>query len=237
MMDPVESHVTPGRAGDGPENETGRAPLTRRRILSCALDLIDRDGLETLSMRRLAAELDVTAMSLYNHVASKEELLEGVTEALLGEIDLTVVAIPDWAQGLKAGFRSFRRALLDHPHALPLIQSKPAVSPDAFRPIELSLATLRRGGFSPKDAIEAHWLLVGFTLGHVGFQLSNPLCDPARADAEMLRRYESLPADDFPNLLESLPFAVGSDFGAAYDFGLETIIEGLRARLASDYHA
>jgi len=214
------------------ETGTGaREPLTRTRILGCALAVIDRDGLEGLSMRRLAAELEVSAMSLYNHVPNKDALLAGVTEALLGEIDLSAVEHEDWRETLRAGFRSFRAALLAHPNALPLIQSKPVATPEAFRPVELSLATLRRAGFDPAAALEAHWLLVGFTLGHVNFQLSNPLMDPETSEAELLLRKQQLPAEEFPHLFECLPHALGCDFGSAYLVGLDTIIVGLEARL------
>lgn len=210
-----------------------REPLSRTRILACALAMIDRYGLEGLSMRRLAAELDVSAMSLYNHVPNKDALLEGVTEALLGEIDLSAVAREEWDEALRAGFRSFRTALLSHPNALPLIQTKPIVTPEAFRPVELSLATLRRAGFESNTALEAHWVLVGFTIGHVSFQLTNPLNDPLTSESEMFLRRQQLPAEEFPNLFECLPHAIGCDFDAAYAFGLDTIIEGLRVRLAT----
>jgi TetR/AcrR family transcriptional regulator, tetracycline repressor protein len=208
-----------------------REPLTRERILSSALAMIDRDGLDALSMRRLAAELDVSAMSLYNHVPNKDSLLEGVVEAVLQEIELESVRHEDWAEGLKQGFHSFRAALLAHPHALPLLHSKPVTSERAFLPIELSLATLRRGGFDPETAIQAHWALVGFTMGHVAFQLNNPLDDPSTHELEAMQR-AALPRDTYPNVVECAPYMVGCDFDAAYAFGLEAILDGLRARVA-----
>jgi hypothetical protein len=99
--------------------------------------------------------------------------------------------------------------------------------------VEVSLATLRGAGFSPPEALEAHWLLVGYTLGHVSFQLATPLVDPDAGAAELHARRQALPSEDFPNVLECLPHAVGCDFGAAYAVGLDTIIAGLEARLAS----
>jgi TetR/AcrR family tetracycline transcriptional repressor len=217
--------------GRGPQ----RAPLTRQRLLDRALAVIDRDGLENLSMRRLAAELDVSAMSLYNHVPSKEVLLQGVTETLLREIDLSAAEAEDWTEAIKEGFRSFRRVLLAHPHALPLIQTRPALSPEAFRPVEVSLATLRRAGFDEEGALKAHWLLVGYTLGHVAFMLSNPLSRPSEspptAGVEALAGSEEIAPEEFRNLFECLPFAVDCDLDEVYEFGLETIIEGLRGRV------
>ncbi len=210
-----------------------RSSLSRRALLDCALTIIDRDGLESLSMRRLAAEFDVSAMSLYNHVPNKEALLEGVTETLLAEIDLSAADSDDWTEAIKEGFRSFRRVLLAHPNALPLIQTKRAPSPEAFRPIEVSLATLRRGGFDEEGALKAHWLLVGYTLGHVGFMLANPLLrgdtQEAEASSDLLVAGGEA-GGEFRNLVECLPFAAGVDIDEVYEFGLDTIIEGLRRR-------
>jgi AcrR family transcriptional regulator len=208
-----------------------RPALSRVRILDCALARIDREGLEALSMRRLAAELDVSAMSLYNHVPNKEALLTGVTERLLSEIDLGVTETPDWTQALKAGFRSFRRALLAHPHALPLIEMKPAATPDSLRPVEVSLAILRRAGFDAEDAIKAHWVLVGYTVGHVNFQCVNPLITGEERKGVLSGQEDVLPPEEFPNFLESMPYAATCDFEDAYDWGLDSILDGLRGRL------
>lgn len=209
----------------------GRAPLTRRRILVKALELVDRDGLDALSMRKLAAELGASAMSLYNHVPSKDAVLEGIVEVLLGEIDTSVTENPDWAEGLKAAFQSFREALLAHPNVVPLIALKQALSPEAFRPVEVSLATLRRAGFAPEDALRAHWSLVGFTLGHVGWQVSGPLSDESEADLHSAIVKQRLPAEEFPCLHEVVPFMMECDMNAAFEFGLDALLVGLKAQL------
>jgi AcrR family transcriptional regulator len=226
----------PGREGPMPikelesDSQARRARLTRERILAKALEIVDRDGLEALSMRHLAAELDATAMSLYNHVPSKEAVLEGITEVLLGEIDLSAVEGDDWAESLKAGHRSFREVLLRHPSALPLVSTKPIAGPDAFRPVEVSLDLLRRAGFDPENALRAHWALVGYTLGHVGFQCTNPLASE-QAMEDLIERKTALPPEQFPRILETLPHAIDCDYDGAFEFGLDTIIEGLKSRL------
>jgi AcrR family transcriptional regulator len=224
--------------GDGarasvPPGEGRREPLTRPRILERALEMIDRDGIEGLSMRRLAAELDVSAMSLYNHVPNKEALLEGVAETLLAEIDLTGVELEDWTDAIRAGFRSFHEVLLAHPQAAFLIQTKPPATPGAMRPVELSLATLRRAGFDAQNALEAHWALVGYTLGHAMFQQSNPLGDFERGEGTLAAE-RALPPEDFPHVTEVLPEIANCDLGHAYDFGLNVIVEGLKAKLRKD---
>jgi AcrR family transcriptional regulator len=221
--------VTAPEGGDG--GAPPRERLSRRRILECALAMIDRDGLEALTMRRLAAELDVSAMSLYNHVPNKEALLGGVTELLMGEIDLSSVeAEANWVDALKAGFRSFRQSLLAHPNAVSLIESKPMVTPASLRPTEVSLSVLRRAGFDAEGAMKAHWLLVGFTIGHVNFQCAGPCDDPAMAEAGWLELRRALPVSEFPHLLEALPYAT-HDLEHGFEFGIEVIIAGLQETL------
>lgn len=223
-----ESTITNSlQAGHRPDH---KEPLTRGRILQCALALIDRHGLEALSMRRLASELDVAPMSLYNHLPNKEAVLEGICETMLAEIDLTPLELEDWAEALKIGFRDFRRVLLAHPNAVTLIETKPVVSPEYFRPVEASLELFRRAGFSPKEALHGHLLIVSLTLGHVMSQITNPMCNPDPETAASMRK-SSLPPDEFPNLMRQLPYMLDYDFDESFEFALGTVMEGLEAKL------
>ncbi|MDQ3955997.1 MAG: TetR/AcrR family transcriptional regulator C-terminal domain-containing protein [Actinomycetota bacterium] len=210
-----------------------RTPLTRERILRGALAIVDRDGLEALSMRRLGAELGVEAMSLYNHVSSKDELLEGVSGLLLQDIELPDPSNGDWTDVMKTGLLSFRSLLLEHPRVIPIIQSKPDVTPEAFAPIEFSLDVLRRAGFGPEDALQAHWALIGYTLGHVSFQMSSAFSDEESAQGHIALRQEVLPENEFPRLFEVLPFLAECDFDAGFEFGLDTLLAGLKQRLTT----
>ena len=210
----------------------GREPLTRARILDRALVLIDREGLAALSMRRLGAELGVEAMSLYNHVPNKDALLEGVAEKMLGEIELPPVEGHDWQSSMRTACLSFREVLLAHPNAIPLIAGKPDLSPEGFRPIELSLGMLKQAGFEPAEMFMAHWLIVGFTVGHVTFQIASPLGDPESAAAEVERRRQLLSPTEFPYLFEVLPYAAECDWDKAFVYGLDTILYGLEKRLS-----
>lgn len=210
-----------------------RTPLTRERILRGALAIVDRDGLEALSMRKLGAELGVEAMSLYNHVSSKDELLEGVTGILLQDIELPDPSVGDWTDSMKTGLLSFRSLLLEHPRFIPIIQSKPDVTPEAFAPIEFSLDLLRRAGFEPEDALKAHWALIGYTLGHVSFQTSSAFSDKESAQSHIALRHEALPEKEFPRLFEVLPYLAECDFDAGFEFGLDTLLAGLKQKLVS----
>ena len=208
-----------------------REPLTRERILTTALDLIDSHGLDALSMRRLGAELGVEAMSLYNHVPNKDALLDGVTEVALGEIDLPPVQGDDWAASIKVACTSFRNMLLAHPHLIPLVAGRSEVTPAGYRPVELSLGMLKQAGFPPDVMLMAHWLLVGYTLGHASLQISNPMAQPDSVADQIELRHQMLSEEEFPNLFEVLPYAAECDFDSAFEFGLDTMIAGLSLRL------
>src|SRR5258707_13922848 len=103
-------------------------PLTRERILSTALAIVDREGLDAISMRRIGEALGVEAMSIYNHVANKAAILDGIFETILGELPVAKPA-SSWRLGLQARARAFRSGLRDHPNALPLFSPRPAVTP------------------------------------------------------------------------------------------------------------
>jgi len=208
-----------------------RPSLSRDRILGGAVAVIDREGLDALSMRRLGSELGVGAMALYNYFPNKDALLEGVTEALLAEIDLSAGDHDDWAEAISGLARSFREVLLAHPNAFPLIESKPAVTPDAFRPIELSFAVLARAGFDPQTALQAHWAIVGYVIGHVSFQVNNPLHQPGHRQEEIAIRRANLPFEQFPRVFEVLPYMAHQSFDDAFDFGLKALIQGLKDEL------
>ncbi|MDQ3987097.1 MAG: TetR/AcrR family transcriptional regulator C-terminal domain-containing protein [Actinomycetota bacterium] len=208
-----------------------RERLSRDRILEAALALIDRDGLDALSMRRLGAECGVEAMSLYNHFPNKDELLKGVTGVILREIELPDLRRQSWVEALRSGFHSYRRVLLSHPNVIPLMTVKPDVSPESFRPIEFAMEILRTAGFDPVTALHAHWLLVGFTMGHVSFQAASTFADPDAAVLEIEERKRVLSEDEFPRLYEVFPYLAECDFDSAFHFGLDVLLEGLAARL------
>lgn len=222
----MQSEVDAGRS-------TEREPLTRARILRCALALIDAEGFEAVSMRRLAGELGVSPMSLYNHVPNKDAVLEGICEALLGEIDLSVIEKHDqWGDALKAGFKSYRDVLLRHPNAVMLMETKPLITEDAMVPIEASFALLREAGFSAEEAVDAHCALLGLTMGHVVWQISNPMNNPEHMSAIGARNMALAP-ERFPKLLESMPYMMNVDYDRAFDFALDALLRGFEQKLGA----
>src|SRR2546423_8973146 len=129
-----------------------RERLTRQRIIGAALGVMDTDGLEAVSMRRIAREVGVEAMSLYHHVRDKEDVLDGICEAVMGEFDYPDAA-GDITERLRAGARSYRRMLQAHPDVMRLFAERhgPArSSPDSFRPMEFALSLFREAGLSER---------------------------------------------------------------------------------------
>ena len=218
--------------------DTSRTPLSRERIIACAMKLADEEGIGALSMRRVAAELGATPMALYNHVSGKDELLNGISGQLLQEIDLSAIDPGDWASSVKTGYAEFRRVLLAHPNLLPVLQRKGEVSAEAMKPIELAMSLLRSAGFTPEEALHAHWTLSGYTMGHVLWQMTNPLMDESAEGAasamraHALQHKKMLPIEEFPCLHEALLSIEMCDMEAAWEFGIDSIIEGFKAKLA-----
>src|SRR5437879_1355197 len=142
-------------------------PLSKDRVLRAAVDLADRGGIEARSMRRLGQELGVEAMSLYNHVRNKEELLNGMIDIVFSEIDLPA-ADADWSTAMRRRAISARQALKRHPWAIGLMESRAQPGPATLRHHDSVLRNLREGGMSIETAAHAYSLLdsyiYGFTL-------------------------------------------------------------------------
>ena len=201
-----------------------KEPLSRRRILQAALELIDGEGLEGLSMRRVGQALQVEAMSLYHHVKDKAALLDGVYELILEPLAQPPAAT-SWVLALKAYALAFREALQAHPHAMPLFASRPAFTPASLAHVEGALALLRRAGFSPPASLQAFNILVAFVVGHA--LSSRPLeADSTNPD------YSALDAKSFPHLLEAAPHMETNDLEAEFELGLDLLLKGLRERMS-----
>jgi AcrR family transcriptional regulator len=211
-----------------------RIPLSRRRILDAAVALADRGGVRSLSMRKLAHELGVEAMSLYHHVASKDDLLDGMVDLVFGEIDL-----PAGEAGWKAAMRrravSARAALRRHPWAIGLMESRSTPGPATLRHHDAVLGILRTAGFSVELAAHAYAVLdsyiYGFALQEAGLPFQTPEELAAVGDTILSR----LPAEEFPYFTEiAVEHALlpGYDFGNEFEFGLDLILDGLDRALA-----
>jgi AcrR family transcriptional regulator len=210
-----------------------RERLTRERIVEAALSIMDAEGLEAVSMRRVARDLGVEAMSLYNHVQSKEDILDGICEQVMGEFDFPPPT-GDWAEDCRRGARSWRRLLQDHPDVMRLFAEHrgPTRSVDSLRPMEFALRLLRDAGLSDRDTAQAFHAFGGYIQGFVMMEGGSIAggTDEAhmKAHAELTA---SLSPDEFAALRAISPFFAECDSDEQFEFGLDLMIRGLQARV------
>jgi AcrR family transcriptional regulator len=206
-----------------------RAPLTRDRVLRAAIRLADKGGLEAVSMRKLGQLLRVEAMSLYKHVANKDDLLDGVVDEVFAEISLPPEAA-DWRSAMRERAISAREALLRHPWAIGLMDSRRNAGPATIRHHDAVIGSLRRGGFSVEMAAHAFSLLDSYIYGFVLQETRLPF----RTPEELIELADTVmplaPAAEYPYFAElATEYALkpGYSYGAEFGFGLELILNGL----------
>ena len=225
----------PGRAA-GQAATNGSGKITREVVLAAALEIIDRDGADALSMRRLAAALDRDAMIVYRHAANKAALLDGVAEIVLAQLKVDS-ADPDWAGQLRAVAREYRRLALAHPHVVPLLVTRPLATPLALRPpgtlrpLEDILALLTRAGFTGPDALHIYRAIFGFLHGHILNELQELIDNPDETDDLLRLGLHRLPITEFPLLRSLAPALAAYDGAAELERGLDILLTGLAATL------
>jgi AcrR family transcriptional regulator len=211
-----------------------RTPLSRDRVLDAALALADTGGIGALTIRSLAEKLGVKPMSVYHHVANKEEILDCIVDLVFSEIELPVPG-GDWRAELRRRSTSARQVLRRHPWAIPLLQSRTRPGPATLRHHDAVIGSLRAGGFSVPMTAHAFALIDSYVFGFALSEAALPINGPENVTevAESMMRYFT---DAYPHLLEFSTEHVlkpGYDFGEEFEFGLGLILDGL-ARAATD---
>jgi AcrR family transcriptional regulator len=215
------------------EPDAERARLSKRTVVDRALKLADAEGLDTLTIRKLAQDLGVTPMALYWHFRSKDDLLEGMAEQVWGEIDVNVdPSVPWWAQ-LQGGLESLLKALRAHPSAPQLVLEHEKRNDAALRATEATLEILLGAGFDPQHAAEIArstlWTGITLVMSEAGYHPE--LSEEARA--EFQRRNEiylaMLPAVRYPRLVQCSAQMADCDPDFHYRLGVEMFIAGVRA--------
>ena len=209
--------------------------LSKQRMVAEAIRLADREGVDGLSMRRLAGALGAGAMSLYHYVASKDELLDAMIDVVFEQIELPPEGA-DWQSAMRRQSESTRQVLARHPWAIGLMESRTTPGPANLRHREAVTACLRKAGFSVLTATHANWLLNSYVYGHALQEASLPF-DTADELADMTQDVylPQLPPDEFPYLNESAAalVAAGYDPSEEFMFGLDLVLAGLEALRAS----
>jgi TetR/AcrR family tetracycline transcriptional repressor len=201
---------------------TERPPLTRDRIIAAAVELVDANGVDELSMRKLGSALGVEAMSLYNHVVNKDDVLDRILDQVLREIDLPAADLP-WDEQIRLLAHGFRRAGHRHPGVFPLFGTRSITSLEGFRPLEQSYAALRGAGLSAEDALDGFTALAAFAFGYVLTELGG-LVDGA---LEHPWELDEAAAAARPHLVEMGLALARRDPDHQFRFGLDLLIEGL----------
>ena len=215
---------------------TPQMPLSRAKILQVALQRADTEGLEALSMRKLAQALGVKAMSLYHHVANKDDIIDGMVDLVVGEIALPSLAV-DWQMAMRQRATSAHAVLLRHPWATMAMMSRVNVGPAMLRYIETTLACLVEAGFSYPmadyvwNAIDSH--IYGFTLQALNF--------PFEADtyAAVAKDYVAMiPPQQYPYLNQLTQHVIDGRHDGRHDFefGLNLLLKGLEELRSTTEH-
>ncbi len=210
-----------------------RTPLSRDRVLRAAVAFADDRGIQALTMRKLGEVLGVEAMSLYNHVANKDRLLDGMIDLVFDEIGLPSGGT-DWRSAMRRRAVSARQVLSRHRWAIGLMESRTSPGPATLRHHDAVLRCLREAGFSVAMAGHAFSLLDSYIYGFALQEASLPF-DTAEQTAEVAETIlTQMGADQYPYLAEMAVDHVlqpGYDYGNEFEFGLDLVLEGLeRAR-------
>jgi len=199
--------------------------LSRQRVLQAALEFVDAHGLAELSMHKLGAELGVRGMSLYSHVDSKDTLLDGIVTVMWEELEVPPGGSTDW-RGALASFAHALRALIHrHPHAAPLLISRPIMSTYHLEVLDAHLRVLRDDGFTDERAVEVLRTVEAYALGYALLEVSYLTPQPARGedDLERFRRVAAMaPADTPDHLLRlGIQFCGGCDMNHPFDLRVQ----------------
>ncbi|MFF6885884.1 TetR/AcrR family transcriptional regulator C-terminal domain-containing protein [Streptomyces sp. NPDC012421] len=201
-----------------------RAGLSRQDVLEAALKLVDREGLNALSMRRLGAELGVEAMTLYHHVPNKTALLDGMIEQVVAEAVPPEFGAATWRRDLSAYAHALAAALAAHPHTVPLLLSRPAVTPRNLRTLDAVVGMLHEAGFPLPRTLDVLYSLTGFVVGHAAAQAGRV------DDAGIMT---ALDEDAYPLLVAAARAAGDDRADTRFTFALNALLSGFEAELAT----
>jgi AcrR family transcriptional regulator len=208
---------------------SGRARLSRGRVLDAAVVLADSGGLESLTMRRLGEHLGVEAMSLYKHVANKDDLIDGMVDLVFGEIELPPPGAA-WRTAMRERAVSVRAALVRHPWATALMQSRTAPGPATLHHHDAVIGTLRGAGFSVELTAHAFSALDAYIYGFAMQQRSLPFDTLEQAQEVGRQMFARMPAGAYPHLTELTVQHIlqpGYDYGDEFEYGLDLVLDGL----------
>ena len=218
----------------GASEQTQRGRLSRAGVLQEAVAVADAGGLASLTIRSLAQALEVKPMSVYHHVANKDEILDGIVDIVFKEIDLPAVG-GEWRSELAGRARSARQVLRRHPWAISLLESRTSPGPATLAHHDAVLGTLRTAGFSPELTAHAYALLDAFVYGFAVQEASLPFEGPDSVGEVAEPIMELMSSGQYPHMVEMAQdhyLQLGYDFGDEFEFGLGLILDALAQRFS-----
>jgi TetR/AcrR family transcriptional regulator, tetracycline repressor protein len=203
--------------------------LTREAVVEGALELVDREGLEALSMPRLARHLGTGVMTLYGHVANKADLVDALAERVLADLQAVDGRLRDWDRDLAEHMRRLRHAVLGHPALGAVLAARGLTTPSVFRHLEAGLGLLRSAGFDRRTSVQIYYALLTYTLGFLAWEIPRIHRQPQAAYGQQWRSaLATLAATEYPTLYElagELPDAVGE---GQFEAGLAALLRGFK---------
>lgn len=212
-----------------------RLPLSRERVLTCAVELADESGISALTIRSLAQRMGTKPMSLYYYVANKDQILDGIVDMVFSEVELPAPS-GNWREEMHNRANAMRAALARHPWAVGLLESRSSPGPATLRHHEATLATLRSAGFSVQLTAHAYAALDSYIYGFALQEAALPFEGRDTAAEITTPIMERFSTGEYPHMVEIAVEHVlkpGYDFGDEFDFGLNLILDGL-SRLMGD---
>jgi len=213
-----------------------RAPLTRERVLHGAIAIADAGGIAALTIRALADKLGVKPMSVYHHVANKDEILDGIVDLVFSEIDLPTTG-GDWRTEIRRRATSARAVLRRHSWAIGLMESRTSPGPATLRHHDAVIATLRGAGFSVEMTAHAYALLDAYVYGFALQESSLPFTETDTAGDVTEAIMQQMPSAEYPHLVETATEYIlqpGYNFGDEFEFGLTVILDALSRSIGGE---
>jgi AcrR family transcriptional regulator len=207
-----------------------RAPLTRERVLQAALALTDASGADALSMRNLGKELGVEAMSLYNHVTNKEDVIDGLVDMVFSEIAVPSPGEADWKRAMRRRAISVREALNRHRWAVGLMEGRMKPGPASLRNHDAVMGCLREAGFSFRAAVHASSVIDAYIYGFALQEKNLPFDTPDQVSEVIEIQRQHVPEmHDYPYLVEVATemAKAGYDYATEFEWGLDLILDAL----------
>lgn len=205
--------------------------LTREVVVEGALELVDSEGLEALSMPRLARHLGTGVMTLYGHIANKADLVDALAERVLADVKTVEGRPDDWDSDLAEHMRHLRHVVVRHPALAAVLAARGLATPSVFRHLEAGLGLLRAAGFDRQTAVQIYYALLTYTLGFLAWEIPRTHRQPQAAYGRQWRdALTALPTTQYPTLhelAEELSDAAGED---QFEAGLDTLLRGFKTR-------